>query len=747
MTSAPAGLCLALLVSLSTAQEGQDAIQRARALIDDRRPAEAVEILKPLTAPESTNGPAFLALGDAHRALRRFGEALAAYRRAGELMPDALDPVAGQAAMHSRLRQFSDAERKFRQVLEARPADHETRVGLAWTLSLQRKLDEALAEVEKVLAAAPDHADARIRLGWIRLWRHERDEAVRVFEKVLAGRPGDVEAGLGLVAAEQARGRTYVASQIAETLLRLHPDNGDVLMAVARTRVRLQRWAEAEEAARKVAQLDRGHVESLLLLGEVAMHQGRFADAEANYRRALEAEPEDVGARTGLATALRRQGRREEAKGVYRSVLQGDPDHVASRIGLGWEFIWEGLYADAEPEFNRVLARDSRNTEALAGLARLRQLQGRWSESQELYERALATDPWDEPALEGNTQVRKLRESRVRFTATHGEEFERDQVNELETIRLVTDAFTATWRKRISPETALEADARLVLTREINRVSGTDNYDIRHLAAAIGVRHAVADHWTAGGRVGAGRLDDSGSEGTWSFESGETFVEGSAWVSGAWSDNTVTVSWARTPLVIKDFPSFDLDVLAVDTVAAAYDSWWWKDGLTPSWHENRAEVTLEYAAYSDDNRRWNVDAVFNHRWVYDNGWKAGPLVRFRYASFDEDVAFYYSYDHQARMTIGARVDYEPPGAWTFGARYQATRYVTDERVNPGSHLFDPTLPIDTTEKTVTVGGHAIDARLAWQPNDSTRAGADAWYSWDNDHYITWSAGLFLEVGF
>ena len=725
----------------------QDEVGRAKDLIDQRKAAEAIEILKPLTTPESTDAAAFAALGAALKQLRRFGESLTAYRRAEELRPGYPEAIAGQADLHARLRQFPAAEEKFRRILEKNPNDIEARVGLARVLSLQRKLDDALAEIERALAIDPRHVDSRLRLGWIRLWRHERDEAEKAFEGILADKPGHVEAALGLADVESAQGRTYTAAAILETLARLHPENVDVLMSLARVRARRAQPYLALQAVNRVRALQGDHVEALQLLGELAIRDGRFAEGEKFYRDALAIEPEDMGARTGVATALRRQGRREEAKDVYREVLNRDPEHANGRIGLGWEYAWEGDYDAAAREFERVIGRDPVNTDALAGLARVRHLQGRWSESQDLYEQALKSDPWDDASIEGHAQIRRARESRVRLSYLHAEEFERDQALELDTINLVTDVLSATWRKRLSPQTAIDVEARMTLTTEVNRVSSDDNYDIRHLALFVGARHEVADHWTIGGRLGAGRFDDAGSGGAWSFDSSETFLEGSAWATGEWSGHAVTLSWTRLPLVIKAFPTNELDILTVSNVALRYESPWWKDGLTPDWHENLLTAEIAYGAYSDHNSKWGVDSTLRHRWVYDNGWRVGPLVRIRYGDFDEDVAFYYSYDRQVRLTAGAQVEYEPPGAWTFSGRYQATHSTTRELVNPGSHLFDPTLPIDNTAKTVVTDGHAIDARVAWTPSDTVKAGADAGYTWDNDHYITWFFGFYVEVGF
>jgi tetratricopeptide (TPR) repeat protein len=518
-------------------------------------------------------------------------------------------------------------------------------------------------------------------------------------------------------------------------------------MAVARSRVQRGQSHAAMETLQRIGELDADHLEAHLLAGELAIRDERFGEAETLYRRALEMEPEDMGARTGLATALRRQGKREEARYVYRRLLETDPDHVNARIGLGWEYTWEGSYEAAAAEFDYVVTRDPKNVDALAGLARVRQLEGRWKESQELYERALAADPWDDAAMLGHEQIRRARESRLRLSVLHAEEFERDQVEEIDTINLVTDAIGLSWRKQLSAATAIDVEARTSFIREVNRVSDDDNYDIRHAALYAGARHQLAAHWTFGARAGVGRFDDNGSGGAWSFDSAETFVEAALWASGEWDGHAVAFSWTRSPLVIKDFPSTELDILSIGTTAVRYESPWMKDGLTPEYHENKVIAEMYYAAYSDDNEKLGLDAQLRHAWLYDGGWRVGPLVRFRLGLFDEDVAFYYSYDRQVRLTAGAQVEYEPLGEWSFNARYQATATETKERVNPGSHLFDPTQPIDLTETTISTDGHAIDGKVTWVPSSSTRLGLEAGYTWDNDHYITWVVGLFGEIGF
>jgi len=753
---AAAGPCLAIAAAAlvlflplpAVAQQGpQEDLKRARALIEEKKASEALEILRPLSLAPTADADVFMALGDALRLLRKYDDALKAYRRVEESRPDAADVIRVEAMLHARLRQFPASEEKYRRLLARNPKDLEARVGLAWTLSLQRKMDEALAEVTRALDEKPDFVDARIRLGWIRLWRHERREADAAFTRVLADHPGDVEAALGLAAVDLAQGRLATAEGHMMALARLHPKNVDVITALARVQMQRGHAKDAEATARRVVEMQEDSIEAMMLLGELSIRAERFSEGEKFYRQALELEPEDVAARTGLATALRRQGKREEAKEAYRVVLEKDPEHPNARIGLGWEFAWEGDYPSATAEFERVLTRDPKNVDALAGLARVRFWQGRWSESEDLYERAVTADPWDDAARQGYDQALRAHESRAAFAFRHAEEFERDPETGRDVLQLVTNLFSAAWRKRLSPETSFDVEARATYLREFNLILHDDNYQVDHYALYAGIQHRLADHWSVTGRLGLGQFTNHDSRGLWRLPSGDDFLEAGVSATGEWSDHVLSLSWTRSPLVIKDFPTTDLDVLALDEVALHYTSPWWKDGLTPDWHENQVEVTLPVTWYSDGNSKYGLDAILRHRWVYDNGWKIGPLVRVRYATFEEDVAFYYSFDAQLRLTIGAQAEYEEPGVWSFFARYQATDSRSDESVNPGSQLFNPAAPIVERSTTVDIDGHLLEARVFRFVGDSMKAGVEASYSRDNTHYVTWGAGLFLEVRF
>jgi tetratricopeptide (TPR) repeat protein len=743
------GSIAVLLVALAASAQDppQDPLARARQLIAGKKPAEALELLRPLSLAEPPDPAVFDAMGEACRALRKYGDALAAYRRLEELKPGSTDAVRWQALMHARLRQFPAAEAKYRRLLAARENDLESRVGLAYTLSLQRKLDEAATEVHKALAIKPDLADARIRLGWILLWRQDFAKAAAEFERVLAANADDVEAGLGLAAVDQAQDRVEAAENRLADLARLHPENMDVFMAYARVLRRSGKPDESADAARRVLDSGDDPLEAHMLLGELAVQAQRHREGEGHYRAVLAQEPDHMGGLTGLATALRRQGKREEARRAYRSILEKEPDHLNARIGLAWQHAWDGNYPAAASEFYRVLGRDPRNVDALAGIARVRFLQGRWDESTDLYRRALAIDPYDGSVREGFQMALEAGQVRARLSLRHSEEFERDQVTERDAIRLVSNVLSNSWRARLTLDTSVDLEARASYGREYNRILRGDNYDYDYYAVFAGVHHRIADPWTLSARIGYGEFTNHDSRGGWRFPSGEDFLEAGATVAAEWSDHALSLEWSRSPLVIKDFPTFDLGVLALDGMALRYVSPWWKDGLTPEWHENQVEAAARAAFYSDDNSKVGFETTLRHRLVYDNGWRVGPFAGIRYADFEEDVVFYYSYDRQWRLAGGIQVDYEDLGVWSFMARYTGTHAITRERVNPGQQIFDPTLPIDRTAATVTTDGSVLEARAVWTPGGSVRLGADASYSWDNNHYITWGTGLFVEIGF
>ena len=130
---------------------------------------------------------------------RRHADASAAYARAIEAEPRAVEPRLGAMLPLMAQRRWTEAERLghdvlgiapgdftaqsrlasiqytqgnyapaeawYRRALESYPGSVEMRVGLAWSLLKQRRLTDARAEFEKVLRVAPDHPGANDGLG------------------------------------------------------------------------------------------------------------------------------------------------------------------------------------------------------------------------------------------------------------------------------------------------------------------------------------------------------------------------------------------------------------------------------------------------------------------------------------------------------------------------------------------------------------------------------------------------------
>ncbi len=285
----------------------------ARALVEQRRYAEAIAVYDGLLAEPSPNADLLIEAARVNAWADRHAAAAGLYRRAIEAAPqrrdDVLLPLAWQLAWRGA---HAEAMPLFREVADSIPGQRsEARHGLAESLAAGNRLAEALA-VYRTLAAPADikarHGEARMLL-----WLERHDEAAAVYRVLLASDPDDRAARIGLARALNHDGRhfaavsTYAAAVSGQTAL---ANETRVERATA------LRWSGLEDASlatlgnaagrdadelrhlltREVASSVRGEIETAWDSDELEIHalgvgwqqrfsEGRMADVAARSVR------------------------------------------------------------------------------------------------------------------------------------------------------------------------------------------------------------------------------------------------------------------------------------------------------------------------------------------------------------------------------------------------------------------------------------------------------------------------------
>jgi len=169
---------------------------RAEALRRSGKVHAAVEVLEQLAQVQPNEPPVHVSLGDLHRQLKQFEEAVEAYDRALDLYEargtDQWFVHYVRGISFERLGEWDRAETDLRRALELEPDQPQVLNYLGYSLVEQKtKLDEALELIERAVSARPDSGYIVDSLGWVlyRLGRY--DEAISHMERAAELMPVD----------------------------------------------------------------------------------------------------------------------------------------------------------------------------------------------------------------------------------------------------------------------------------------------------------------------------------------------------------------------------------------------------------------------------------------------------------------------------------------------------------------------------------------------------------------------------
>ncbi len=237
---------------------------RAQALLNLNRAAEARADLERAVSADPTLHPAWNLLGTARAALGDAAGAQSAYDRALELRPDHVATHFNRALFMHQAGRIDEAIAGYRAALRLDPALAAARERLAEALNVAgmedlraKRLDRALERFREALQLDPALDEALNNLGAAYAATSRLDEAIDCFRRVIARSPGNADALSNLGFILHARGDEEAAAAHFERALAIRPD----------------------------------HADALSNLGLLRQERGERAAAQALYERALAANP------------------------------------------------------------------------------------------------------------------------------------------------------------------------------------------------------------------------------------------------------------------------------------------------------------------------------------------------------------------------------------------------------------------------------------------------------------------------
>jgi tetratricopeptide (TPR) repeat protein len=446
---------LRLLENPATAAEligdpTQAHIGLARLLLSENRIDEAEAIVAAALAAQPNSAAVQILAGDLSRFQGRRAEALAAFRRAAELVPSNVVANTRMGDLLLEGGQMAEAQAAYEAALASDPSDRSALLGLARVLSRAvgttpaggvltpeqtAQVHRAQQLVDAVLLNAGDpSSDAAQAAQLIRAdllaAQGLLSEATDAYQAVLLQDPDNATAIEGLARmllaageADQAIARYQAAADAAET----ENVRNRWLMTIAATYRSLGRPDEAEALLLSLIEANPANSVAHQALGDLYQAANRLDEAIAHYRLAVEAAPGDVDLVFRLGRALLQVGQVEEANQIAASLLanspsawqsyllagrvaqvQGDPaaalaslrqaqslapTNSAALTLIGDTFLAASRADDAASAYSAASALQPNNVSALVGLSRVYTARGRVAEAEASLRRALTIAP------------------------------------------------------------------------------------------------------------------------------------------------------------------------------------------------------------------------------------------------------------------------------------------------------------------------------------------------------------------
>jgi tetratricopeptide (TPR) repeat protein len=401
----------------------------------------ALKSFKDIASSDPSDAQSLLNIAKIERQQGKYEDALAALKKAKDLVSDSLEINFEEALDYDALGQFDQAA----QVLSKLVSDSEHVTGqytegeknnravfldrLANVYREQGKTDQAIAAYQKMAALGGDYV-SRAYAYMVDTYRdaHQYDKAVATAREAVTKTSNDPDASRDakLMLAMQLcdTGKAEEGIRLAKSVLNGSAENDrNVYLRMADMYIRLKRWKDAGEVIDKADALstkrdDKANV--YFLRGELEERQKHFDEAETWFRKVLDLEPNSAVTLNYLGYMLADRGvKLNEALSMIKKAVQLDPQQYAYLDSLGWVYFKLGQYNLAEENLTRALARNSGDPtvhdhlgEVYEKTNRLKLAAAQWEQSLNDYAHSLSADA--DPGDVSKVQ-KKLDSARVRL--------------------------------------------------------------------------------------------------------------------------------------------------------------------------------------------------------------------------------------------------------------------------------------------------------------------------------------------
>jgi len=349
----------------------------------------------------------------------RIKEALAHYKEAVRIDPDAFDAHNNLGVAYNNGGRVDEAIAQYHEALRIQPRSAVAFYNLGLALAKKNLWSEAITHYQKALQFKPDLPEARLNLGLALKHENRTSEALEQFEAArrLKPRASQVLNEMGM--AYETMGSYPEAIAHYQAALKLKPDFAEALNNLGVALAKAGRTPEAIECLTKAATRYPELADAQSNLGNALKQAGRLEEAAAHYREALKVKPDFPEALNNLGLVLEKTGRYDEAIPYFSEAIRVNPDYADAQSNLGVALAMTGRNAEAIEHYRQALRIQPDSARTLDNLGLALGMMSRFPETLEQFRQAVLLNPdFAEAHCHlgiGLIQARRFEEAREQF--------------------------------------------------------------------------------------------------------------------------------------------------------------------------------------------------------------------------------------------------------------------------------------------------------------------------------------------
>ena len=456
--------------------------QLTQLLLDENKSEEAISLLEGMTA-HSSSPTLFDLLGDAYtqahdlpkaegayrkavdldpselshlRGLaqtlyteEKYAEALTAYQKLADLMPDDADNYLRIAQIYRELNQLDKAEENLLKARQSNPGNLEILYNEAMIYEAQGRYDDAIRVISDAVTGVKSQStvlptrrrslailyqqlgmlyrdvqnysaaiytfqelghlgeeeDHRARLLIMDTYRQAKDlpKALQTGREAMAKYPNDnaIKASLALLMGENEQ--TDEAVKMLQSDLKGGMEDRETYLNLSQIYERGKRYAEAEQAAHKAEALTKDPKDNeiaWLMLGAVYERQKQYERAEDEFKKVLDVNPRNAQVLNYYGYMLADRGLRlDEAQDLIQRAVELEPQNGAYLDSLGWVYFKQNRLEASEAMLRKAVEHEPHDPtirehlgDVLARQGRTEQAAAEWEKSLAEWHRSLPAD-------------------------------------------------------------------------------------------------------------------------------------------------------------------------------------------------------------------------------------------------------------------------------------------------------------------------------------------------------------------